>query len=115
VRHIQNLLWFLSVGFVLLVFSLNSYNFQSPQQIGHYLIVLFAVVAYVAWRCLAGMERNAILSRLAGTEEGELNKGFYLKLLSYGALPVIGLLASQFPAISKFLFSWVEPALEAFK
>jgi hypothetical protein len=61
------------------------------------------------------MERNTILSRIAGSTEGKLNKGFYLRLMSYGALPVLGILASQFPAISNFLFSWVQPALEALR
>jgi hypothetical protein len=61
------------------------------------------------------MERNPILSRISGSTAGELNKGFYLKLVSYGALPVLGILASQFPSISKFLFPWVQPALEALR
>ncbi len=113
VRQIQNLLWFLSLGFVILTFSLSCYDFQAPRLIGQFLILLFAGLAYVVWRCMAGMERDVILSRLGGTEEGELNKGFYLKLVSYGALPVLSILAAQFPTISKFLFSWVQPALEA--
>ncbi|MFZ0592050.1 MAG: hypothetical protein WAM39_16410 [Bryobacteraceae bacterium] len=113
VRQIQNLLWFLSLGFVILTFSLSCYDFQAPRLIGRFLILLFASLAYVVWRCMAGMERDVILSRLSGTEEGELNKGFYLKLIGYGALPVLSVLASQFPTISKFLFSWVQPALEA--
>jgi hypothetical protein len=115
VRQIQNLLWFLSLGFVLLTISMTSYSYQSPRLIGRFLFVLFAVLSYVSWRSMAEMERNTILSRIAGSTEGKLNKGFYLKLISYGALPVLGILASQFPAISKFLFSWVQPALEALR
>jgi hypothetical protein len=42
-----------------------------------------------------------------------LGIAFYLKLARYGALPVFGLLASQFPWISNFLLSWVEPTLAA--
>jgi hypothetical protein len=113
VRHIQNLLWFLSLGFVILTFSLNSYDFQAPRLIGRFLILLFAALAYIVWQCMSGIERDVVLSRLSGTDEGELNKGFYLKLISYGALPLVSVLASQFPTISKFLFSWVQPALEA--
>jgi hypothetical protein len=115
VRQIQNLLWFLSLGFVLLTISMTSYTYQSPRLIGRFLFVLFAVLSYVSWRSMAEMERNTILSRIAGSTEGKLNKGFYLRLMSYGALPVLGILASQFPAISKFLFSWVQPALEALR
>jgi hypothetical protein len=36
-----------------------------------------------------------------------------VRLVSYGALPLLTVLASQFPAIGRFLFSWVQPAIEA--
>ena len=112
VRQIQYLVAFLSVGFLLLVFSMSSYSFQSPQFIGRLLLALFAVVTWVMWTCLSGMERDAVISHIGGTEPGKLNSDFYFKLLSYGALPALGILASEFPSISNFLFSWIEPALE---
>jgi hypothetical protein len=115
VRQIQNLLWSLSLGFVLLVIALSSYNFQSPQLIRRSLLLVFVALGYVSWKCMSQMERDPILSRLAGTAAGELNKEFYFKLMAYGALPILGLLASQFPSISNFLFSWVQPTLEAFR
>jgi hypothetical protein len=59
------------------------------------------------------LERDPIISRIAGSKPGELGAAFYLKLARYGALPVLGLLASQFPSISSLLLSWIEPALEA--
>jgi hypothetical protein len=65
------------------------------------------------YRCLSGMERDMILSRIAGTKIGELNKEFVFKFVAYGALPALSLLASQFPSISNFLYSWVEPAVKA--
>lgn len=115
VRQIQNLMLFLSLGFVLLTLSLNSYNIQSPQFAGRLLLVLFVVSGAVLWKCLTGIERDAILSRIAGSEAGKLNSEFYVKLAGYGALPVVGLLASEFPSISRFLMSWVAPTLEALK
>jgi hypothetical protein len=115
VRQIRNLMFFLSLGSVLLMISLSSYNPQSPQFIRRFLFLLFAAIGVIIWRCLAGMERDAILSRINGSQPGELNSSFYFKLAGYGALPITGLLASQFPAISNFLFSWVTPTLEAVK
>jgi hypothetical protein len=44
-----------------------------------------------------------------------LGMDFWIKFLSAGALPVFSLLASQFPSINQFLFSWLEPALQAMK
>jgi hypothetical protein len=113
VRQIQNLMWYLPASFVLLSFALTSYSLQSPQFIGRFLLLLFVVIGLVVWRCLSGMERDLILSRIAGTREGELNTAFYLKFLGYGALPALSLLASEFPSISNFLYSWVEPTVKA--
>jgi hypothetical protein len=113
VRQIRNLMLFLSIGFVLLVLSMNSYSHQSPQFIGRLLMILFVLIGAVLWTCLTGMERDPILSRINGTRPGKLTAESYVKALGYGALPVMGLLASQFPSISNFLYSWIAPTLQA--
>jgi hypothetical protein len=59
------------------------------------------------------MARDAILSRLSGTDAGKLDISFYLRVLSYGALPVLALLASQYPSVGRSLVSWLQPALNA--
>ena len=65
-RQIRNLLSFLPVGFVLLMISTNSYNVQSPQLIGRFLLILFVLIALVLWTCLSKMERDPIFSRIFG-------------------------------------------------
>ena len=115
VRQIQNLMLTISVGYGLLVMALSVYRFEAPQVIGRFLLVGFVVLGYFTWRVMSQMERDPILSRLSGTSEGELNRQFYIKLVGYGALPVLSLLSSQFPAIGGFLSSWVQPSLEALK
>lgn len=115
VHQIQNLLLFLSSGFVLLMISLDCYSVQAPRFVGRLLLLLFLIIGTAVVSCLAGLERDPILSRMAGSKPGKLNLDFYLKIGAYGALPLISLLASQFPSISNFLLSWVEPTLQAFK
>ncbi len=115
IAQIRNLALFLSIGFVLLVFSMSSYSFQAPQFAGRFLLVLFVILTWVVWRCLAGMERDPIVSRIGGTDPDKLSVNFYFKLAGYGLIPLLGLLASQFPSIANFLLSSVEPALEALK
>jgi hypothetical protein len=61
----------------------------------------------------AQMDRDAILSRLSDTDPGKLDRAFYVRLIAYGGLPFLTVLASQFPSIGSFLFSWVQPAIEA--
>jgi hypothetical protein len=75
------------------------------------LVVMVAAVGYV----YAEMHRETILSRLTSTPPGELGADFWIKLASAAAIPIFSLLASQFPSINQFLFSWLEPALQAMK
>jgi hypothetical protein len=115
VRQIRNLLFSLSIGFLLLVASLNSYSYQAPQFIGKALLVLFLLMGAVTFRCIVGMERDPILSRIAGTTPGKLDMESYFKLIGYGALPILALLASQFPSVSGWLYTWITPTLEALR
>ena len=112
-RQLRNLAWLLSVGFLFVALSLSSYNFQAPQAIGRFLLALFLVEGGLVTLVLAQMERDGVLSRLAGSAEGELNKDFFLHVLRFGALPALGLLASIFPSVASFLFSWVQPGLQS--
>jgi hypothetical protein len=59
------------------------------------------------------MSRDAILSRIANTDPGKISADFYFRIASFGALPVLTLLSSQFPSIGRFLFSWIQPGIEA--
>jgi hypothetical protein len=101
--------------FVFIMLSMNVYPFEphpALQTLAIALLVLLgAVVAYV----YAEMHREAILSRLTSKGTGELGWDFWLKLASAGAIPVFSLLAVQFPEINQFLFSWLEPAMQAVK
>lgn len=111
--HIDNLVACLSAGFLLLVLALNSYAFRSRTIIDWILIVLFAVLTIGVIIVFAQIDRDAILSRITGTDEGKLDRNFFAHLLSYGAIPTLALLATHFPTIGRFFFSWVKPALEA--
>ncbi|MFL6417608.1 MAG: hypothetical protein ACJ74Y_18290, partial [Bryobacteraceae bacterium] len=114
-RHIQNLLLCSVLSFVLLVLALSSFSFQTPQAISRLVLAGLIVGGIVVVRALAQIERNPIISRLSGTAEGALGKDFYLRIVSYGALPVLAVLGTQFPAVARILSSWVQPTVEALK
>ncbi len=114
-RQIENLLVFLPVGFVLTLISLNSYPFQSGHVLGWFMASLLIAIGIAVGFMLAGAERDEVLSRLNRTTPGKIGKDFYMNLLSYGALPVLTVLAAQFPSIGSFLFSWVQPVLQALR
>ncbi len=111
--HIDNLVTYVSVGFLLLVIALSSYAFRARTIIDWMLILLFAVLTAGIVIVFAQADRDAILSRISGTEEGKLDRHFFTHLISYGGIPALVLLSTHFPTIGRFFFSWVKPALEA--
>jgi hypothetical protein len=113
--QLRNLLGFLSAAFILSVISLRTYPFQSPRSIEWTMTAVFVVLSAGIVYAFAGMDKDAILSRVSQTEAGKLDREFFVRVLSFGALPLLTVLASQFPSIGRFLFSWVQPGLEALR
>ncbi len=111
--QLRNLLSFVVAGFILCVASVRSYPFLAHRSIGWALSLLFIALGIPVVIAFAQMDKDAILSRLSDTQPGKLDRAFYVRLVSYGALPLLTVLASQFPPIGRFLFSWVQPAIEA--
>ena len=111
--QIQRIAWTLSIIMVLLLIAFNTYSVQAPQTIGRVMAACFVVIGFFVIRVFAGLERNPILSRIAGTRPGKLTWEFYTHIAALGALPLIGVLAHLFPAVSSFLSSWVAPGVES--
>lgn len=110
-RHLQNLLLGSIFCFVFFVAAMSSFVFQMPQSAFNVVLAALGVTSIATLMVLAQMERDPILSRLSGTPEGQLGKDFYVRALLYGALPLLSVAGTQFPAISRFISSWLEPAL----
>jgi hypothetical protein len=113
--HLKNQLSFMTVGFMLLAIAINGYSFQGEGFFRWWLTSIFLVLAIVVLAVFVEMERDSTLSRLTNTEAGKLEPGFYGRAAAAGALPLLAVLSSQFPAIGRFLFSWLQPALSALK
>ena len=113
--QMRSFLEFVTYGFILLVLAIKLYPFQGQRQIGIGLIVVFLVAGGCVVRVFAQMDRNPLLSRLSETKPNELSRNFVWRLVSFGALPLITLVAAQVPAVGDFLLSWVQPALQALK
>jgi hypothetical protein len=113
--QLRGLLSFVTAGFILCLLALNSYPFQSEYLAGWAATGIFLALGGGVVLAFAQMHRDAILSRITSTPTGKLGKGFYLRVASFGALPLLTVVASQFPAAGRFLFSWVQPTLEALR
>lgn len=73
--QIQRIAWTLSITMVLLLIAFNTYNAQAPQTIGRVMAACFVVIGFFVVRVFAGLERNPILSRIAGTRPGKTDLG----------------------------------------
>jgi len=101
--------------FILLVAALNLYPFEGRGEIGVALVLIFVIVGGFCVMVFAQMDRNPLLSRLSATAPNQLGLNFVYRVASFGALPLLSLLASQVPEVGNFLLSWLQPALQAVK
>jgi hypothetical protein len=122
VGYLQNLLgrmrtMVLSIGGVLagFAFSLAFYPYVPRPTLAIVLLMLVAVLGSAVALVYAGLERDSTLSRITNTEPGKLGAGFWLRYGSFIGVPILGLLVAQFPAITDFVTSWIEPGLNAAK
>jgi hypothetical protein len=111
--QLKNLAVLLAVGFILALGAVGSYPFLAVRECVWTLAAIFVIFGAAIIISFAQMDRDPIMSRLSGTDAGKLDWSFYFRVLSFGGLPLLALLASQFPTIGRSLFSWLEPALNA--
>jgi hypothetical protein len=111
----RNLLLFAVLSFILSILALHAYPFEGPRMITTFITFVFIAFAGGVIVVLAQADRNPILSRITKTTPGKLSGGFFLKVAGYIGVPLITVLSSQFPSLGHFLFSWVQPLLDAVK
>jgi len=113
IRHLRNLLSFITTGFILMTLALNCYPFQMLNLMRWSITIVFVLISVVLVYAFQEMSRNEILSRITDTKAGSLDAGFYTRAISVGVLPLLAVVASHFPSVGRFLFSWVQPAITA--
>lgn len=112
--QMRNFLEFVTAGFIIMVIAIYIYPFEDHHLLSAATITLFALLTIGMLVVFAQMDRDPILSRLSATKP-RLDMNFVWRVVSYGSLPLLAFLASQFPSIGNFLFSWVQPALQSVK
>ncbi len=113
--NMRYLMSFASACFVLAIVAWNSYPFQPRQWVDWmFTALLLFLGSGIVW-VFAQMYRNPILSRITETKANELGLEFYLRILSFGAIPVLTWLAYQFPDIASFVSKIVQPSVDIMK
>jgi hypothetical protein len=113
--QIRNRVLVASAMYVLLLWSLTSYPFLNHHYILVGLISLLVILSASSLWIYSQMHRDDILSRTTETHSGSLGLEFFLKVSSIIGIPLLTLIASQFPGVSNLVFSWLEPGLSSMK
>jgi hypothetical protein len=112
--QVRALLAIVLYGYVLLILGFKTYPFQGQHTIGSVLTIVFTIIFVYAAVMFVQVDSNPLLSIMERTPLGKAN---YFeaaqRLLSVGGIPLIAVLASQFPAIERFLLSWVKPTIDS--
>jgi hypothetical protein len=106
---LRSLAMFGTSTIILLLLALTAYPFNPAGQLQlfNWAVVLTFVAVVVG--LLVQMSRDRVLSDLSGTKPGELtfNRELVLRLLLYGAIPLLGMLGAQFPELIGRLQPWI--------
>lgn len=107
----------LTVGtaFVLALVAWNSYPFEPHAFMDWVFTLLLGALGVGFVSVFAQMHRSAILSRITDTTPNELGWDFYLRLITFGAVPVLTWIAYEFPQIGGTLYRLLQPGFQAMK
>src|SRR3974377_579074 len=103
------------VLFVAATLAVSSYPFDPLPVIGAIFLITFVLVGVIFIFGYAEMHRDATLSRITNTDPGKLGLDFWVKLVTFGIGPLIGLLTTLFPSITDFIVSFVQPGAQSIK
>jgi hypothetical protein len=87
--------------YVLTLIGISQYPFEPKAGLQLMLVVLLAFVIYVVGSVFSQIYRDGTLSAITDTNPGELGFEFWLRMGGFAALPVLSLLASQFPSMKR--------------
>lgn len=109
--QIRNRIVTASVMYILFLWALTSYPWMNRQPILIALSALLVLISAVALYVYSDMHHDDILSRTTVSAVGKLDTAFFEKIIPTIGIPLLTLVASQFPQVSNFIFSWLEPSL----
>ncbi|MBB5056750.1 hypothetical protein HDF16_001435 [Granulicella aggregans] len=101
--------------FITVCSAISFYPFVPRTEVSVWLILNLVLIGSAVAYVYAGMERDEILSYIASTTPGRLGTDFYVRLATFLAGPLIGVLTTQFPSITDTALQWLQPGLDAIK
>jgi hypothetical protein len=108
--QMRNLMWFVVYGYFFACLSVKLYPFQGGKSLGDLLGLTFFIVLAMVGAMITGILRNPMLRLLE--DKGSNPSGalqVIMHLATVGGVPLLALLAWQFPWIGQIAFSWLRP------
>lgn len=99
-------------GLTLLV-AVSSYAFQPKRFLSFGIWMALLLASVLTLRAFVQMDRNGALSAISGTDAGKvsLDRTFFSNLFTYGGIPVLGVVLTQFPTVGHVFGGWLGPLL----
>ena len=113
--NVRYLMTFISLSFGLAIVALNSYPFQPREIINYFFTGVLALFGTGLVWVLTQMHRDPLLSRITHTRPNELGGEFWVRIVSFGAVPVMTWLAYQFPEIGHTIYTFLQPGVDVVK
>jgi hypothetical protein len=110
--QLRNMLTFITLGFLAFSFALMSYPFQGERSIAWLVTALFIVLSAIMVFVFVEMESDPLLGRITSRDGAKSGLAIAHRLLVFGTLPLLTVLATNFNGVGRLLFSWIEPALK---
>lgn len=114
ISHVRHLCFFLLASIVLTTLLIASYPYHPRELVQLISWLVFAgVIGVLVW-LIAALNRDPVLSRMSGTDEGRItwDRALFVNVALYVIVPVITLLGSSSPGLRDSFLSWVKPLLQ---
>jgi len=117
VRQFQNFMYTLTCCGLLLLAAVSSYPFEPHRLLMTALWVIVGSIVVIGVFVYVELDRNALISRLSGTQAGHmtLDGALALRIFAWVVVPLLGVAAAQYPDLANTLFGAVEPFARALR
>ncbi len=114
-RYLFGLAALLLLGILVVNVLLASYWFVTQPTLRLVFMVVTVVTIVSILVVLTEVNRDTILSAVAGTDAGVVNWNprFVMNVVLFGLVPILAMLSAELPTVRNVLFSWLEPMLRS--
>jgi hypothetical protein len=114
-RQIRHFLMTIIASALCLLLVVATYPFQPQRLLMSFLWVVMGSAVGAGLYVFVQLDRDELLSRIAGTPAGHVtwNRELVLRVVTWGVIPLAGVAAAAYPDLGSGVLSWLEPLLKA--